>query len=219
MRALKPWLRQLFLATLLISMNVWGFALTHYGQAGFDAPILLWFRVDGETARLAGPEWITNFWLSLTWLGDTVPRIVVAVITILGLLYFRNWRNALFITWVLLSGIALSTALKHWIGRPRPKLVPYLDHISSMSFPSGHAFNSTLFYLTIVMAIAPLLASRSLRFSLYTLALTLSVATGVSRIALGVHWPSDVLAGWIMAVAWAFLWLDVAKHKWPNALI
>lgn len=203
---------------ILMAASACGFALTHYGPASFDAPLLLWFRDSGDGGRLAGPQWAATFWLGLTWLGDTTPRIVVAGLTIFGLLMLRRWHSALFMTGVLLSGIALSTALKHWVGRPRPQLVAHLDHAGSPSFPSGHALNSTLFYLTVALVLAPLLPRRVARWALYAVAASLSLATGVSRVALGVHYPTDVIAGWVIAAAWLWLWFIVAKHYWPKAL-
>lgn len=205
----------LLLLTLTITS---GWALTRYGPANFEAPLLLWFRTTSDTGQLAGPPWMTAFWLGLSWLGDTKPRIVVAVLTILWLLRLRPWHSALFMAGVLLSGIALSSTLKHWVGRPRPQLVAHLDHVTSLSFPSGHALNSTLFYLTVAALLARLVQHRGQRWSLYLAAASLSLATGLSRIALGVHYPTDVMAGWVISAAWLWLWLIVAELYWPKAL-
>ena len=203
---------------MLMATIACGIALTHYGPAGFDEPLLLWFRVSGDIGQLAGPQWAAAFWIGLTWLGDTAPRIVIASLTILGLLILRRWHSALFMAGILLSGIALSTTLKYWVGRPRPQLVTHLDHINSLSYPSGHALNSTLFYLTVALMLSPLLSRRVARWTLYAVATILSLATGVSRIALGIHYPTDVIAGWVISVAWVWLWFAVAMHYWPKAL-
>lgn len=208
----------LLIFIILISTITYGFVLTKNGPANIDVPILMWFRNSTNVEYLAGPVWINKLWLFLTWLGDTGPRIVVALLTVITLLLSHRWRHALLIMGVLLSGIALSTILKYWIGRPRPQIVPHLDHVNSMSFPSGHTFNSTLFYLVIVLVIAPLITKRYIRYSLYITAVVLSVATGVSRIALGVHWPTDVVAGWVIAAAWVFLCVEAAKSFELNVL-
>lgn len=218
MRVLRFWWLPPLLLMLMIATSICGIALTHYGPANFDAPLLLWFRASSDAGQLAGPEWAAAFWLGMTWLGDTTPRIVVAGLTIVGLLLLRRWHSALFMAGVLLSGIALSTALKHWVGRPRPHLVAHLDHVSSQSFPSGHTLNSTLFYLTVALMLASLLPQRAMRWIVYMLAISLSMAIGISRIALGVHWPSDVLASWVIASAWLCLWIVVARHYWPKVL-
>lgn len=213
----KP--QTLILTSLLLTLIftiLCGFALRYYGSTNFDEALLLWFRVSGDTDQLAGPHWMNSFWSAVSWVGDKTPRITVAIITVLGLLALRRWHNALFITGVLLSGVALTALLKHWIARPRPDLVSHLDHISLRSFPSGHTLNSTLFYLTVAWVIIPLLPWRIARRSLLTSAIILSLAIGVSRIALGVHWPSDVLASWIIATTWLSLWIMLARYYWPE---
>ena len=161
MNARPYWLLPLLMLIVIAATIACGFALTLDGPVNFDVPVLMWFRDTNNTAQLAGLPWMTQFWLSMTWLGNTTPRLVVASLAILGLVLLRRWRSALFVTGVLVSGIALSTLIKGWVGRPRPQLVAHLDQVSSMSFPSGHALNSTLFYLTITLIIAPLLTIRS----------------------------------------------------------
>jgi undecaprenyl-diphosphatase len=204
------------LILLVLTVSACGLALKQYGPLSLDNAILLWFRDGQDHAKLAGPTWITPFWISISWLGDTAPRLVAAGTGITILLWLRRWQSALFVTGVLLSGISLSTLIKAWVARPRPQLVAHLDQVSSMSFPSGHALNSTLFYLTVAVVLAPLLKQRSAQWGLYGFALISSLAIGLSRIALGVHWPSDVLASWIMAYSWLALWVIVAKHYWPR---
>ena len=209
--------RLLALCLLIISVSACGLVLKQYRLLSLDNAILLWFRDGQDHAKLAGPAWMTQFWLSVSWLGDTAPRLFAAGLGITLLLWLRRWQSALFLAGVLLSGISLSTLIKAWVARPRPELVPHLDQVSSMSFPSGHALNSTLFYLTLALVLAPLLKQRSTQCGIYGFALISSLAIGLSRIALGVHWPSDVLASWIMAYAWLALWVIVAKHYWPRA--
>ena len=208
--------RLLPLCLLIISVSACGLVLKQYGPLSLDNAILLWFRDGQNHAKLAGPAWMTQFWLSVSWLGDTAPRLLAAGLGITLLLCLRRWQSALFLSGVLLSGISLSTLIKAWVARPRPGLVPHLDQVSSMSFPSGHALNSTLFYLALALVLAPLLKRRSAQWSLYGFALISSLAIGLSRIALGVHWPSDVLASWVMACGWLALWAIVAKHYWPH---
>ncbi|HHJ36458.1 MAG TPA: phosphatase PAP2 family protein [Gammaproteobacteria bacterium] len=211
-------LRLWWLLLILLITSTFGLVLAHYGPASFDGPLLLWFRVNGDTGLLAGPQWMASFWSGLSGLGDKTPRIVISVLALFALLLLRRWHAALFIAGVLISGTLLTAILKHGIARPRPQLVSHLDHISSQSFPSGHTLTSTLFYLTLAWLLAPLLSRRISRLFLYTLAIILSLAIGVSRIALGVHWPSDVLASWVIATTWLCLWVLLANHFWPEAL-
>jgi undecaprenyl-diphosphatase len=208
--------RLLALCLLLISVSACGLVLKQYGLLSLDNAILLWFRDGQDHAKLAGPAWMTQFWLSVSWLGDTAPRLLAAGLGITLLLWLRRWQSALFLAGVLLSGISLSSLIKAWVARPRPQLVAHLDQVSSMSFPSGHALNSTLFYLALALVLAPLLKQRTAHWGLYGLALISSLSIGLSRIALGVHWPSDVLASWVMAYSWLGLWVILAKHYWPR---
>ena len=214
-----PFYRMLPLILLVLIVSAFGLALKQYGPLSLDNAILLWFRDGQDHAKLAGPIWISQFWLSVSLLGDTTPRLFAAGLGITVLLWLGRWQSALFVTGVLLSGISVSTLIKAWVARPRPQLVAHLDQVSSMSFPSGHALNSSLFYLTLAFVLAPLLKQRSAQWGLYGFALISSLAIGMSRIALGVHWPSDVMASWIMAYGWLGFWVIVAKHHLPQALL
>lgn len=205
------------LAILAIALA--GHLLTRHGPADFEVATLLWFRLDQDRSVVAGPAWALDFWLALTWLGDIGPRIVVAGLTVITLALIGRWRSGLFAATVLASGILLSSLLKHWIDRPRPQLVAHLDQVGSASFPSGHALNSTLFYLLLALLVGGLLRSRGARVVLLTLALSLAAATGVSRIALGVHYPSDVLAGWLIAAAWLWFCWALAELVWPRRVV
>lgn len=209
--------RMVSLILLMLTVSACGLALKQYGPLSWDSSILLWFRDSHDQAKLAGPAWMTPFWLAISWLGDTAPRLVAAGLGIAFLLWLRRWQGALFLSAVLLSGIGLSTLIKAWVARPRPQLVAHLDQVSSMSFPSGHALNSTLFYLTLALVLVPLIKRRRLQWAVYGFAWVSCLAIGVSRIALGVHWPSDVLASWIIAYSWLALWVIVAKRYWPEA--
>jgi len=195
-----------------------GVALTHYGAPRMDEALLLWFRDREHGALIAGPAWVTSWWLAASGFGDVLPRVGIAVLSVLALVWLHRWRAAVWLAGVLLSGMLLSSAIKQWVARPRPQLVAHLDQVSSASFPSGHALNSTLFYLAIALLLAPLLRQRGARFALYGAAAGLSVLVGVARIALGVHYPSDVIASWAISGAWLWLWFAAAKHHWPNAL-
>ena len=212
----KPRISPLLIPLLLLMVAcAYGFSLTRYGPAGFDAPLLLWFRAADDAGKLAGPDWMLAVWRTLSWLGASAPRDVLAGLTILGLLLQRRWQVASLLTGALLSGSALAPALKQWIARPRPQLVTHLDSFSSYSFPSGHALDSILFYGAVALVLATYLRRRNYRLALYATATGLSLATGVARIALGVHYPTDVLAGWIIGAAWLWLWVALAAAMWP----
>lgn len=203
---------------MVAGVGACGMLLTWRGAAVFDAPLLLWFRDAADTGRLAGPVWMAPLWQALTWLGNAAPRVAVASATVACLLALRHWRSAVWLGSLLLGGLAVSTVLKQWVARPRPQLVVHLDHVNSMSFPSGHALNSTLFYLSVALLLACLTTRRGARWCLVAAAAALSFAIGVSRIALGVHYPTDVIAGWVAALAWLWLGWMLALRYWPGAL-
>lgn len=202
---------------VLVVACAWGGVLSRYWQPEFDVSLLLWFRVESDHEMLAGPPGMKTIWLGLSWLGDSVPRVIVGVLTVLVLVSLRRWRGGLFLAALLLSGVTLSTIIKRWVGRPRPQLVSQLDTVTSMSFPSGHAFNSALFYFAVVLMLTMTVRGSASRWSLYVLAASLSIATGIARVALGVHYPTDVIAGWILAGAWLWLWFTVVSRYWPEA--
>jgi len=116
-----------------------------------------------------------------------------------------------------ISGIVASLLLKRVFDRPRPDLVPHLSEVYTSSFPSGHSMMSALVYLTLGALVAPVLAHFWLRVYVIALAIFLTGCVGISRIYMGVHYPTDVLAGWAAGSVWALLcwllarWLTIGR--------
>ncbi len=142
-------------------------------------------------------------WLprGFTLMGNTVPRIAITAAVAVLLLALRRWRQAIALVGVVATGAALDSGIKLLVMRPRPTLLPHLDHVTSASFPSGHAANGTMMYLSLAL----LVPARWRRPAAVAAALLMG-AIGLSRIALAVHWPSDVLAGWCVGAGWVLLW-------------
>lgn len=132
-----------------------------------------------------------------TLVGDAAVRLVIAAGVLAALLVERRRRAALFLLTAVLGGWALSTILKLIVARPRPDLIPALDHVSTYSFPSGHAWNGMVVFGAIALVAPP----GARRWALAGAGL-LILMIGLSRVVLGVHWPSDVVAGWIGGAAW-----------------
>jgi undecaprenyl-diphosphatase len=103
----------------------------------------------------------------------------------------------------VLGGTALNSLLKLVFARPRPDLVTPLTQVLTLSFPSGHAALSAIGYLTLGALLAQAQASRAIRIYFIVVAVALTLLVGVSRVYLGVHYPTDVLAGWCIGLAWA----------------
>ncbi|MGC2315856.1 MAG: phosphatase PAP2 family protein, partial [Bradyrhizobium sp.] len=125
----------------------------------------------------------------------------------------------LFVLTTVLSGALLNTLLKLAFARARPDLVTPLTQVSTLSFPSGHAASSAVCYLTLGLMLAQTQASRSVRIHLIMTAAILTLLVGVSRIYLGVHYPSDVLAGWCFGTAWALICQMLMSHFQRTGMI
>lgn len=185
------------------------------GAAGdLDRRLLLLFRDPADPARLAGPPWLQEAARDLTALGSTTVLAIAVIATLGYLLILRRRAAALFVLAAVLGGQLLTSLLKRLFDRERPDLVPHGMEVFTASFPSGHAALSAVIYLTLGALLARTQPSRPVRAYILSLAVLLSVAVGLTRILLGVHWPSDVLAGWLLGAAWALccwsaaLWLQ-----------
>jgi undecaprenyl-diphosphatase len=176
----------------------------------FDAAVLGAFRQSADHVEPLGPGWLEALFGDVTSLGSfTVLGALVAVV--FGFLWLDGKHHAaLLVVLSAISGVLLSTLLKASFERPRPDLITHLAHVSTASFPSGHAMLSAIIYLTLGVLIARVQTTRGLRIYPILVAIALAALIGLSRLYLGVHWPSDVLAGWMVGVGWALLCYAVA---------
>lgn len=136
--------------------------------------------------------------------AEPVFRVTGAVLLVIALLVARQARIALFVFAATAGGAGLCSLIKALAMRARPDLLPQLDSHGSYSFPSGHAWNGLIFYGEFALVAAMFVHPRW-RVPLISLGVLFAILTGFARIALGVHWPSDVLAGWIGGGAWLLL--------------
>jgi undecaprenyl-diphosphatase len=175
-----------------------------------DRRILLAFRTPGDPSQPLGSQSFQEAMRDVTALGGFTVLTLVTVVAALAFALHRKFRHAgVFVAAVLIAQFG-SEQLKHLYGRPRPDLVPHGTYVYSASFPSGHSMLSAAVYLTLAALIATLEPRRSTRALVFVTAIVLMSAIGLSRIYLGVHWPSDVLAGWcagagVALIAWAVL--------------
>jgi undecaprenyl-diphosphatase len=178
----------------------------------FDKKILLGFRKADDPSQPIGPAWITGVLLDLTSLGGpTVIALVVLAVVGFLLLQTRYW-TAFFIFITAVTGEVVSYAMKGVFARPRPTVVPHLREAFSSSFPSGHAMQSAIIYLTLGAVLMRITESRLTKIYCCTVAMLLTFLVGLSRVWLGVHYPTDVLAGWIVGLFWASLCWLAAQH-------
>ncbi len=172
---------------------------------GIDKLLLLALRDPANTDHPLGPAWLQEAALEITALGSTAILTLVTVAAVAWLALLRKFGAAVLVGLAVIGGALLSLALKSGFARPRPELVPHGDVVTSLSFPSGHAMSSAIVYLTLAALLSRAQPHRRLKIYLLSVAVVLTLMIGVSRVYLGVHWPSDVAAGWCIGSAWALL--------------
>ena len=163
-----------------------------------------------------GPPWIEHAMLDLTSFGGVANLAVIAVAAVIFLLIQRRAASALLLMVSLGGGLALSETIKALFGRDRPPIAYRAMETLNASFPSGHALLSTVTYLTLGALLAQAMQRKRLRVFVFGVAVFLALIVGLSRIYLGVHWTTDVLAGWSLGAAWAMVcWLAAwAVKRW-----
>jgi undecaprenyl-diphosphatase len=171
---------------------------------GFDKPGLLFWRT-GTGLVPKGPKFLLEGVRDLTSLGGVLLRNLFAIGAAVALLFLRLRREAILLALTVVGAWLVEGVIKGLVGRPRPEIVPHLTEAGGASFPSGHAFNSAVVYIAIALAFATLSARESVRLTIIGTAIVLSLVVAWSRVWLGVHFPSDVLAGWLGGAGWAFL--------------
>ncbi|ANK89161.1 phosphatidic acid phosphatase protein (plasmid) [Rhizobium phaseoli] len=182
----------------------------------FDETILLALRRPGELGVPIGPGWLTHAVGDITSLGGiTVLSLMTGLVTVY-LLLDRRWPIAIFVFSSVLTGWLASTTLKILVARPRPDIVPHLVEVSDLSFPSGHAMVSAVTYLTLGALLARTQRYRSTRIFVMAAGVFLAVIIGLSRIYLGVHYPTDVFAGWCAGALWALACWLISKRFVPS---
>jgi undecaprenyl-diphosphatase len=171
----------------------------------FDSTILLSLRNAQDLADPLGPGWLEEAARDITGLGGYAILSLLTIATLCYLLMIGKRATALLVLVAIVGGTLLSHGLKLGFERPRPDLVPHATQVYTASFPSGHAMLSAVTFLTLGALLARAEKSRRVSAFLMTLAIIVTLLVGASRVYLGVHWPSDVLAGWSVGAAWASL--------------
>ncbi len=198
------------LGLLVVGVGIWIFGgllkdvIAETETALLDAPLLSFIVSHRQ-------PWLTNIMILITTLGG--PLFIIPAVVLLGVAFrywYKNWQA----TWIL----ALATAsaglfdllLKELIDRPRPLLIWRLIEVPGSAFPSGHAALA-VFYIITAYLITRKLAIWQYKVLVWILGGGMMIAIGVSRVYLGVHWPTDVVGGWILALVWATLFIVTAS--------
>jgi undecaprenyl-diphosphatase len=200
---------------LLVTGLILGFLqIAEWVQEGettaFDITVLMMFRVAGQPDQLIGPLWLQEMGRDITSMGSfSILGLIVA--GVVGYLLLIQKRSAAVLILVSVAGgTILSTALKMGFNRPRPDLA-HASHLFTASFPSGHAMLSAVTYLTLGALLAQFTTDRRIKVYFLAVAIFLTTLVGISRLYLGVHYPTDVLAGWCVGSAWALLCTTIAN--------
>ncbi|WP_425992016.1 phosphatase PAP2 family protein [Brevundimonas sp. TWP2-3-2] len=175
------------------------------GQA-FDQMVLHWMQPVAGQPR--GPWWLHEAAADITSLGGIAVLTLFAVVALGMLLILRKWLSALLLLIGLAGGVALSEGLKALFQRERPPAAFQAVETLNASFPSGHALLSTVFYLTVAVMMTRAFPRRRLKAYVLGVGMAFALMVGLTRVYLGAHWASDVMAGWCVGAAWAMaLWL------------
>lgn len=185
-----------------------------------DTKILMLMRDGDNPQNPLGPTWVFETVRDISSLGGIAILTLVTVSAVIYLCMIKQWGQGVYLAVTVLIGTALSSLLKFGYARPRPDLVPHGSYTFTGSFPSGHSMMSAMVFLSVGMMLAK--AQKSLPPKIFFLGLSvfLTILIGISRVYLGVHWPSDVLAGWMVGGAcaitfWLVEWLWESRRKKP----
>lgn len=196
-------------ALLLLGLIGFGREVMEGDAAELDRAIMLAMRVPGHPEQPLGPHWLPSAVRDVTALGSSTVLTMVVLVTAAFLALKGRFRSTMFVLGATTLGALVITLVKALIDRSRPDLVGRLMDEASSSFPSGHAANSAIVYLTLATLLFPVVRGWRMRGFVLGVAMLLVGLIGISRVYLGVHWPSDVLAGWAFGAGWALLWWGI----------
>jgi undecaprenyl-diphosphatase len=185
----------------------------------FDRAVMLAMRESHDPDNPLGPAWLELIARDITSLGGTIVLGLLTVATIGFMLLRRKWGGAIFVLVSVAGGTLISSGLKSLFDRPRPDLVPHAVEVTSASFPSGHSLLAMVTYLTLGAVLAEVQTQTRVKIYILGWAVFLALIVGLSRVYLGVHWPTDVLADWCIGSAWALVCGSVALWMQRRGMI
>jgi undecaprenyl-diphosphatase len=196
--------------------SLWGFIeiaeeVVEGDTQAFDHWLLGIMRDSRNPADPIGPPWLEEIGRDATALGGLAWLTFITLVIAAYLWLVGKVRTMAFMLAATFGGAVLSIALKTFYDRPRPNIVPHLTHVYTSSFPSGHSMLSAVVYLTLGSLLAAVMPNLKLKIYVLLVAILLTIFVGVSRIYLGVHYPTDVLAGWLAGLVWSLVCWLVAR--------
>ena len=204
-------------AVFIVVVSLWGFVeladeVLEGNTQEFDLRVIHQLRRPDDFARPIGPSWLIEAGQEITALGG-ISVLMLVVLAVVGYLLRQRAFEAVWLVLVAtLGGTLLSFTLKFFFGRERPDVMLHLDTVHSSSFPSGHAMLSAVVYLTLGALLAQVVPRRADKMYFIIVAFVLTLLIGLTRVYLGVHYPTDVLAGWSVGLAWALMCWVIARY-------
>lgn len=190
----------LFAAAIVLVAVPFGLLLEQVESNGpftaFDVDLAVWLN-----RQVSGRGWAVDVLQLISFLGKPIFLLFAVGVPGLWIAWRREWRLVIFGTVTCVVGGLVDTAVKVAVGRDRPVVDSPVAQAFGQSFPSGHAMAAVVCYGTLVLVLLPL-APQRWRRPIVSAAATLVLAIGISRLALGLHFVSDVLAGYVLGAAW-----------------
>jgi len=213
LRAASDVEKRMLVGIILATAFILGFGLlasevVEGDTMAFDERVLQLFRSQANPSLPAGPPWLKDAMRDVTALGST-SVLTIVVVGVAGYLAVSGLRHAgAMVLGSVALGVLLSNSLKAAFSRPRPAFIPPDLLVFTASFPSGHATLSAVVYLTLGALLCRTQSSVAVKAYILCFAMFLTGIVGLSRVYFGVHWPTDVVAGWLVGGTWALLcWL------------
>jgi undecaprenyl-diphosphatase len=203
-REIAPLLAAFAGAALLLAFGWLAEEVVEGDTHALDNRLLMAFRTPGDPSDVIGPAWLEEMGRDVTALGS-YAFVILTVVFATGYLMLAGKRGlALLLLAAEAGGILISNALKTGFDRPRPE-IEHAARVFTASFPSGHATLSAVTFLTLGALLTRVSQDRRGKLYFMSVAVFLTLLVGMSRVYLGVHYPSDVVAGWCVGSAWALL--------------
>jgi undecaprenyl-diphosphatase len=194
---------------LAIAFVVLGAEVNEEDTTAFDNQILLAFRDEGGIP--IGPTWLVQVIADLSALGSAVIATAVVIIATAFLALSHRPRHAIMMALCGMGAPAVMEVLKQFHERPRPSVIIPVDPTIGLSFPSGHTLAATAIYLTLGVLIASAADQRRIKIFVMAIAVLLAFVVGFTRVYLGAHYPTDVVGGWMVGLAWALFCGGIAR--------